>query len=217
MRIRSNIPDIHRLQHLWEMRVLSAHVAMAAFRHRDPDFALDLLSTNRRFQPYTELAVLGTVVVAGTTRESIQVLIPHCTIPPVDNDVVIDLQHVVELSLGASFDMGKELPPPDLAAALCPNLLDPTLGLGRRDYWEEMNALLAECKQLEVPGMSPDYQGQHVVSSPPCSHVRLEVSGASVPLVDFIGTEWQPQMGIYLHIKCERARLNIFGVSVHVV
>ena len=49
------------------------HVTMSAFRHRDPDFALDPLSTNRRFQPYTELAVLGTVVVAGTTTESMQV------------------------------------------------------------------------------------------------------------------------------------------------
>ena len=97
------------------------HVAMAAFRHRDSDFALDPLSTNRRFQPYTELTVLGTVVVAGTTTESIQVLIPDCTVPPVDSDVVIDLRHVVELSLVAPFDMGKELPPPDLASALCPN------------------------------------------------------------------------------------------------
>ena len=34
-------------------------VAMAAFRHWDPDFALDPLSTNRRFQPYALLAELG--------------------------------------------------------------------------------------------------------------------------------------------------------------
>ena len=60
------------------------------------------------------------------------------------SDVVIDLRHVVELSMGAPFDMGKELPPPDLAAALCPSSLDPTLGLGWWDYWEEINPLLAE-------------------------------------------------------------------------
>ena len=120
------------------------HVSLCAFRHRDPDFSLDPLSTNRRFQPYTELAVLGAVVVAGTTAESVQVLIPDCTVSPVGSDVVIDLRHVVELSMGAPFDMGKDLPPPDLAAALCPNSLDPTLGLGRRDYWEEINPLLAE-------------------------------------------------------------------------
>ena len=97
------------------------HVSLCAFRHRDPDFSLDPLSTNRRFQPYTELAVLGAVVVAGTTAESVQVLIPDCTVSPVGSDVVIDLRHVVELSMGAPFDMGKDLPPPDLAAALYPN------------------------------------------------------------------------------------------------
>ena len=96
-------------------------MALAAFRHRDPDFALDPLSSNRRFQPCTDLVVLGTLVVAGPTPESIQVLVPDCTIPPVGKYVVIDLRHVVELSMGAAFDMGKELPPPDLASALCPN------------------------------------------------------------------------------------------------
>ena len=120
------------------------HVALSAFRHRDPDFSLDPLSTNRRFQPYAELAVLGTVVVAGTTADSIQVLIPDYTVPPVGSDAVIDLRHVVELSMGAPFDMGKELPPPDLATAPCPSSLDPTLDLGWRDYWEEINPLLAE-------------------------------------------------------------------------
>ena len=124
------------------------HVAMAAFRHRDPDFALDLLSANRRFQPYTEMAVLGTVVVAGTTTDSIQVLIPDCTEPPVDSDVVIDLRHVVELSMGAPLDMGKELPPPDIAVALCPISLDTTLGLARQDYWELINPLLAEWRSV---------------------------------------------------------------------
>ena len=125
------------------------HVAMATFRHRDPDFALDPLSTNCRFQPlYPELAVLGTVVFAGTITGSIQILIPDCTIPPVDNDVINDLRYVVELSLGAPFDMGKELPPPYLVAALCPNSLDPNLGLRRQDYWEEIDLLLAEWRSV---------------------------------------------------------------------
>ena len=75
------------------------HVALSAFRQRDSDFSLDPLSTNRRFQPYPELAVLGTVVVSGTTAESIQVFIPDCMVPPVGSDVVIDLRHVVELSI----------------------------------------------------------------------------------------------------------------------
>ena len=44
--------------------------------------------------------------------------------------------------MGTSFDMGKELHPPDLAAALCPSSLDPTQGLGWREYWDEINPLL---------------------------------------------------------------------------
>ena len=52
------------------------HMALSAFRHRDPDFSLDPLSTNRRFQANTELAGLGSVVVAGTTADSIEVLTP---------------------------------------------------------------------------------------------------------------------------------------------
>ena len=63
------------------------HVALSAFRHRDPDFSLDPLSTNRRFQPYAELAVLGTAVVSGMTADSIHVLIPDCTVPTVGNNV----------------------------------------------------------------------------------------------------------------------------------
>ena len=58
---------------------------------------------------------------------------------------MIDLRHVVELSLGAAFDLGEELPPPDLASDLCPNSLESTLGLHCRDYWQEVNPLLARC------------------------------------------------------------------------
>ena len=67
-----------------------------------------------------------------------------CTIPLVGNDVRVDLRHVVELRLGSPFDMGRELPPPDLALSITPNSLDPTLGIQRRAYWEEINPLLAK-------------------------------------------------------------------------
>ena len=120
------------------------HVALAAYSHRDPDFALDPLFSNRRFQPNSDLAVLGTVVIAGPTPDSVKALVPDCTIPPVGNSVRIDLRYVVELSMGPALDMGQDLPPPDLASALCPNSLEPTLGLKRRAYWEEINPLLAE-------------------------------------------------------------------------
>ena len=46
------------------------------------------------------------------------------------------------------WEFHSELPHPDLAAALCPNSLDSTLGLGRRDYWEEINPLLAEWRSV---------------------------------------------------------------------
>ena len=67
------------------------HMALATFNHQDPDFTFDPLSTNRRLHPSADLAVLGKVVVAGPTSESIQVLVPDCTVPPVGNDVQIAL------------------------------------------------------------------------------------------------------------------------------
>ena len=71
------------------------------------------------------------MVVSSMSPDSIQVLIPDCSISPVGNDVKVDIRHVVELSMGTPFDMGAELPPPDLAETLCPNSLDPTLVLGQ--------------------------------------------------------------------------------------
>ena len=46
--------------------------------------------------------------------------------------------------MGPAFDMSYELPPPNLALSLCPNLLEPTLGIQRRAYWEEVNPLLTK-------------------------------------------------------------------------
>ena len=136
------------------------HLAFASFQHADRDIALDPLSTNRRLQ--MDIPVLGTVIVAGPTPDTIQILIPDCTIPPVGNDVRIDLRHVVELSLGSPFDMGRELPPPDLALSLTPNSLDPTPGIQRRAYWEEIKPLLVRWRiknkyqtQLYKLNMSP--------------------------------------------------------------
>ena len=73
---------------------------------------------------------------------------PDCTIPPVGNDVHIDLRHVVELSLGSPFDMGRELPPPDLALCLTPNSLNHTLQIQRRAYWNEINPLLERWRSV---------------------------------------------------------------------
>ena len=122
------------------------HVAFASFQHADRDNALDPLSTNRRL--HTDIPVLGMVIVAGPTPESVQVIIPDCTVPPVGNDVQIDLRHVVELRLGLPFDMGRELPPPDLALRLTPNSLEQTLQIQRRAYWDEINPLLERCRSV---------------------------------------------------------------------
>ena len=88
------------------------------------------------------------IVVAGPIPESIDVMIPDCLVPPVGMEVRIDLRHVVTLQLGPAADMGCDLPPPDLERALCPNSLAPTLGLQRRDYWDEINRLLEEWKSV---------------------------------------------------------------------
>ena len=132
------------------------HIALSPFNHADRDSSFDPLSTNRRLPDH---AVLGTIVVAGPTPDSIHVMIPDCLVPPVGGDVHIALHHVVTLQLGPATDMGNDLPPPDLERALCrkpPDLeralcrkpLAPTLGLQRRDYWEEVNPLLDEWKSV---------------------------------------------------------------------
>ena len=50
------------------------HVALATFNHRDADFAFDPLSTNRRLPSGIDFPVLGTIVIAGPTPETIEVL-----------------------------------------------------------------------------------------------------------------------------------------------
>ena len=55
------------------------HMAVRAFRHHDEYIAFDPLTTNRRFQPSTQLAGLGTLVISRMSKDSIQVLIPDCT------------------------------------------------------------------------------------------------------------------------------------------
>ena len=60
----------------------------------------------------------------------------------------MDLRHLVTLSLGPAMDMSDSVPASNLDRALCPNSLAPTLGLQRREYWEEINPLLAKCKNV---------------------------------------------------------------------
>ena len=77
---------------------MDSPVAFSSYQHDDVDKAFDPLSTNRRLN--TDIAVLGTVIVAGPRTASIQILVPDCLSPPVDNAAQIDLRHVIELQLG---------------------------------------------------------------------------------------------------------------------
>ena len=52
------------------------------------------------FTEDADLVVLGTLVFAGPTRESIAVMVPDCIVPPVNSTVCVDLRHEVGLSLG---------------------------------------------------------------------------------------------------------------------
>ena len=53
-------------------------VRLNAFGHEDANIVYDLLSANRRFAGTAHLAVLGTLVFAGPTRDTISVMVPDC-------------------------------------------------------------------------------------------------------------------------------------------
>ena len=95
-----------------------------------------------------DLAVLGTLVFAGPTRESIDVMVPDCIVPPASGSVRVDLRHHVSLSLGPELDMANWVPEPNMEKALCPSSLADTLGLQRREYWEELNPILKQWKSV---------------------------------------------------------------------
>ena len=123
-------------------------VRLNAFEHEDADIAFDPLSANRRFSGTADLAVLGTLVFAGPTRETISVMVPDCLVPPENNTVRVDLRHHVGLSLGPAVDMTNWSPEDHLERALCPASLADTLGLQRREYWDELNPILKRWKSV---------------------------------------------------------------------
>ena len=97
---------------------------------------------------HEDLAVLGTLVFAGPTRETISVMVPDCLIPPENDTVHVDLRHHVGLSLGPAVDMTNWSPEDHLERALCPASLSDTLGLQRREYWEDFRPQTVEkCEQ----------------------------------------------------------------------
>ena len=124
------------------------NVALSPIGHSDREFGVDPLSTNRRFLGHPDFPVLGTIVLAGPTSDTIHVMIQDCLIPPVGTDVHIDLRHVVTLQLGPATAIGDDFPSPGRALALCEKPLASTLALQQKDYWEEINPLLAKWKNV---------------------------------------------------------------------
>ena len=132
-------------------------VRLNAFEHEDADVAFDPLSANRRFSGTADLAVLRTLVFAGPTRETISVMVPDCIVPPENGTVRVDLRHHVGLSLGPAVDMTNWSPEDHLERALCPASLADTLGLQRREYWDELNPILKRWKSINNSNF-PDCQ-----------------------------------------------------------
>ena len=109
----------------------NSYCAIPVFQHPESDLARDPLSENRRLPETADLAMLVTLVVAGSTLDHIRVLILDTAGPTVDAESPVDLQHVVGLSLGPAANLSSSLPPADLALALCEseNSVLPTLSV----------------------------------------------------------------------------------------
>ena len=93
----------------------------------------------------------------GPTRETISVMVHDCLMPPENDTVRVDLRHHVGLSLGPAVDMTNWSPEDHLERALCPASLSDTLGLQRREYWEELNPILKRWKSVNKSSC-PDCQ-----------------------------------------------------------
>ena len=114
---------------------LDLHYRDFVVQHPDPDLARDPLLTNRRMLNVMDKAMFGT-------------LIPDTVGPTVDTVGPVDLQHVVGLSICPATNLSSSLPPADLATSLCEHSVVPTLGLGRRAYWDEVHPILKKWQSV---------------------------------------------------------------------
>ena len=164
-------------------------IRMNAFGHEDADVAFDPLSANRRFPGTADLAVLGTLVFAGPTRESIDVMVPDCPLPPASGTVRVDLRHHVSLSLAPSGrhvelgtgDSAGESPVPYIPRQ---DARSPTTGLlgGTEPHIKEME----EREQWPLPGVCATDTGEYGPPSSTSPHhlcLLLEVPGTELLLV----------------------------------
>ena len=102
---QQSLPPVGRYTGSYTEDIEGDGVRLNAFEHEDASIAFDPLSANRRFVGAADLAVLGTLVFAGATRDSISVMVPDCLVPPENNIVRVDLRHHIGLSLGSAVDM----------------------------------------------------------------------------------------------------------------
>ena len=100
-------------------------------------------------------------------------MVPDCIIPPVNGTVRVDLRHHVGLSLGPAVDMTNWSPEDNLERSLCPASLADTLGLQRRAYWDELNPILKQWKNVNNSNC-PDCQQFIKVNMG--RHIRLKHS-----------------------------------------
>ena len=116
------------------------YCAVPVYQHPDSDLARDPLSTNHRLPETDDLAKFGTMVVAGSSTDTVG--------STVDADSPVVLQHVVGLSLSPAVDLSSSLPPTDFVLALCDNSVLPTLTKRRRAYWAEINPILRKWQSI---------------------------------------------------------------------
>ena len=145
---QQSLPPVNQYTGSYTEDTEGDEVRLNAFGHEDANIAYDPLSANRRFAGTADLAVLGTLVFAGPTRETISVMVPDCLVPPENDTVRVDLRHHVGLSLGPAVDMTNWSPEDHLEWALCPGSLLDTLGLQRREYWNGLNPILKKWKSV---------------------------------------------------------------------
>ena len=177
------------------------YCAVPAFRHSDADLARDPLSTNRRLVNTEELAIFGTMAVAGATADHIKVLIPDTFSGlTVNADSPVVLQHVVGLTLGPAVDLSSSLPAPNLDRALCRNSVLPTLTKRRWSYWAEVNPILRRCRMLTT--LSARYAmdwSEWICLDTYDSHndlpVLLALPCSDLPGVVRIGIIWKRSLG----------------------
>ena len=137
------------------------------------------------------------VAFGGPTRDSIDVMIPDCLLPPVGGDIRVDLRHLVTLSLGQAMDMSNCVPAPNLDRALLPQLSGPhprSTAPGVLGRGQPITSQVEECQRHSLSGMHATDRRQYGPSSATGTFdlcLFLAVPGSQLLTVVHLGTERQ--------------------------